>query len=428
MKFKLRFPLSVGLVAFLAIPGVLSAHGGQPSARYTVTDLGTLGGDYSFAYSVNSSDVVLGGAATPNQTDFFSQTAFLWAGGQPINLRTLGGSDCPDCSSEGAAASANGQAVILSEAAGTDPNGEDFCGFGTHHPCLAAVWNSGSLTPLPTLAGGNNSQAYWVNNQGDIIGFSETGVFDSSCELPFQVLRFEAVVWTGGGTMQRLHPYNGDTVSFGFGINDHGQAVGVSGLCSNTSIPPNYQPAGTHAVLWQQNGSVLNLGSLAPDALSNVATSINNLSYVVGTSALSDGTVHAFLWTPKTGKPQDLGTFPSGSVVTVTPCCHTINDRGEIVGFSIDATGNMRALLWQSGGPIDLNSLLPADSPWYLLDALSINDAGQIAGFGINGNGELHAYLATPIGNTVAPLARGATKARVLPRNMRLTLQRRIHF
>ena len=82
--------------------------------------------------------------------------------------------------------------------------------------------------------------------------------------------------------------------------------------------------------------------------------------------------------------------------MTLPPCCHTINNKGEVVGYSIDGTnGNMRAVLWQNNGPIDLNTFIPPGSPWYLQAASSINDAGQIVGWGtINGN--IHAFLATP--------------------------------
>ncbi|MGA7927921.1 MAG: hypothetical protein WCA20_18275 [Candidatus Sulfotelmatobacter sp.] len=80
----------------------------------------------------------------------------------------------------------------------------------------------------------------------------------------------------------------------------------------------------------------------------------------------------------------------------MAPCCHTINDKGEVAGFAIDGTtGNVRAIVWLNRTPIDLNTLIPKDSPWYLLQALSLNDAGQIVGFGtIDGN--IHAFLATP--------------------------------
>jgi probable HAF family extracellular repeat protein len=423
MKAKLRLAPSVLLIVFLMLPGISAAQRRHQSAHYTVTDLGTLGGDYSFAYGLNNVGVVAGGAATNSQTDFFSQTGFVWYRGQIINIGTLGGADCPDCSSEAGGPNAAGLSPVLSETATFDANGEDFCGFGTKRQCLAAVWKNGNLRALPTIAGGNNSQAYWANNQGEIVGFSETDVFDATCSYPSQVLRYEGVVWGPNGIKRELRPYANDTVSFGFGINDQGQAIGVSGLCSNVSFPPNYPPAGPHAVLWQKDGSVVNLGGL--DTLSNVAASINNRGDVVGTSEMSDGTIHSFLWTPKTGTPQDLGTYPSDSFVTVTGCCHTINDKGEIVGFSINSDG-MRALVWQSGTPVDLNSLLPEDSSWYLLSAASINDVGQIVGWGINENGDLHAYLATPITTSAAPQARGKTQPPPLSEQVREFVRRRL--
>lgn len=70
----------------------------------------------------------------------------------------------------------------------------------------------------------------------------------------------------------------------------------------------------------------------------------------------------------------DPGTFP-GAVATVAPCCHTINDRGQVVGFWFDAMGNVRAFLWQDSVLTDLNDLIPEGSPWQLLFAEAINDA-----------------------------------------------------
>jgi len=181
MKFRF-FRISIGVLAQLALLATAGAQ--SPKARYSVRDLGTLGGSYSFAYAINSSGAVVGGAATENQTDFFSQTAFLSYGGQPINLGTLGGSACPGCSSEGAAASANGTVALLSETAKSDADGEDFCGFGTNRQCLAAVWKNGILSALPTLPGGSNSQAYFVNSQGEIIGFRKMACTTQHVAIP----------------------------------------------------------------------------------------------------------------------------------------------------------------------------------------------------------------------------------------------------
>jgi probable HAF family extracellular repeat protein len=321
------------ILALVAAGGVFAIMPiGQSPPRYSVNDLGTLGGVYSYAYGVDNAGRVAGGSATSTQTGGVAQTAFLWDRGHLIDLGTLGGPTCSDCNSAAGGPNASGEAALISETSGLDPNGEDFCGFGTRRQCLAAVWTHGTLKPLPTLPGGHNAQAYWVNNRGEVVGFSENGRHDSTCIVPSQKFRFEAVKCGREGEIQRLPPLAGDTVTFGFGINEAGQAVGVSGLCSNTSLPPNGPPGGPHAVLWGKDGSVTDLGTLPGGIGNNVASSINDRGEVVGTALLSDGTVHAFLWTRHRGM-RDLG-LPANDFVSVAPCCHTINNRGEVVGFS----------------------------------------------------------------------------------------------
>src|SRR5271170_5947778 len=66
----------------------------QPAPRYTVTDLGTLGGTYSYGYGINSAGWVAGGSALKFQTDGLGQVAFIWYGAGPlISLGTLGGAN-----------------------------------------------------------------------------------------------------------------------------------------------------------------------------------------------------------------------------------------------------------------------------------------------------------------------------------------------
>jgi len=214
---------------------------------------------------------------------------------------------------------------------------------------------------------------------------AENGIFDSTCTVPSQVMRYEAALWKPNGYVRELDPLLGDTVSFAFGMNNEGQVVGVSGLCSNVSLPPT-APRGPHAVLWEGDGRVIDLGSLPGGVMNNVAGSINNRGEVAGTSAPSDGSVHSFVWTRKSGM-KDIGSLPD-AVVTVTPCCGSINDSGEAVGFSVDGTtGNLRAFVWRNGEITDLNSLIPADSPLYLLMANIVNSRGEIVGLGLTSTG-----------------------------------------
>jgi len=388
----------------------------QPQPRYNVFDLGTMGGNNAGGFGINDAGWVAG---CSNLVANGPQVAFLWYGYSPVrpypllNLGTLGGP--VSC---GNVPNAFGDVAIFSSTSKKDPNGEGFCGngFNLGLQCLAAVWKSGSLTALPTLEGGNNAQAYGINNRGQVAGFSENGVMDPTCapSTPHQVFRFEPTVWDPNGEIRELSPLEGDTVGFAWGINQKGQAVGSSGLCSNTSLPPQ-NPAGAHAVMWDSDGSAIDLGNLGGPSnagVYNVATSINNRGEVVGFAQLPDGTQDGFLWTKDTGM-QDLGGFP-GAIATGAPCCNTINDSGQVVGFSLDANFNSRAIIWQDKTPVDLNTLIPADSPWYLQTAESINNAGKIAGQALlksacdggaagmawlNNQGacpEVHAFVATP--------------------------------
>jgi probable HAF family extracellular repeat protein len=432
MKSGLLLYLSLGLPILPMPAGVAAQAQGPKPASYTMTDLGTLpGGSFSQA-TLNSNNGLITGLSTVADG---SQHAVVWAGGQimDISSRGLGGPN-----SYALGITPGGIAAGTAESSGSDPYNENFCLFSTGVECLPITWQSGTgMTSLP-LPGGNNGQAGPVNNRGQIVGIAETGTVDRDCPGTVaangtgpQVLDFVPVVWDPGASQPRVLKLPGaDTVGAALWINNNGQVVGTTGTCRNSYPPPIC--AGPHAVLWDRDGSVHDLGSLggtanpAVEGVGNMAFAINDRDQIAGASALpGNQTVHAFLWSPRTGM-QDLGTLQGD----VWSAGLAINDTGEVVGASIDgpvATGNSRAVIWHNGQPTDLNAVVPAGTTLYALVAFGINNAGQIVGFGLDLNTfEIHGFIATPIAGNGGPAARGATNRISLPEEARKSLLRRL--
>ena len=385
---RLRVAL-VSSFSMLILLGV-SAQAQNPTARYVIRDLGALpGGGFSQPGQVNEAGVVAGLSTASDGV----QHAVLWVGDQIIDLNSSG-----DHGLNAGAFGINalGRVSLQTETSAYDPNGEDFCAYGTHRVCTAAVWQGDRIIVLPTL-GGNNSTVGNVNNRGQIPGDAESAIADPSCasRVPSQKLRYQAVVWEPGRHRVRALPLPGrDTVSLALWMNDRGQVVGTSGNCSNTNPPPI--AGGQHSVLWETDGSPVDLGNLG-SSVENAALAINNPGQVVGASSLrNDSTpfngTHAFVWTRQHGM-KDLGTL-AGDVASGAV---SINDAGEIVGISIDAEGNPRAVYWHRGRPVDLNTQVASGSNLYLLWAADVNNRGEIAGWGIDtSTQEIHTYLAVP--------------------------------
>ena len=421
-------------LAFCAGTGWAQEQKSKP-ARYTVTDLGPSATVFSEASDVTNNGLASGVATLPDGT----QHAVLWYKGLITDIATpgLGGPN-----SEAPGINERGQAAGLAEISTLDPNKEDFCGYGDHLICLPFLWQNGVMTSLPTLRGGNNGEAGQINNRGEVAGNTENDTPDATCTglgTP-QVLQEKPVIWKNG-EVRELPTYPGewthptDPDGWAFGINDNGQVAGTSGVCSTLNPYTLVYVLSYHALLWEKDGTVHDLGNLGGRGLAgpgNLALELNNQGQVIGSSNLNDTTFHAFLWPdPMTGKMQDLGTLPGD----VNSGALSINDRGDVVGVSFDASSNMRAFLRQNGVMTDLNTLIPADPPLYLLFAHGINSRGEIVGFGVQKSSpyEVHAFLATPVrgefsDESISPAAQGVTTPMVLPEDVRKLLQQRPPF
>ena len=245
-----------------------------------IRDLGTLpGGDYSSAFAINDSGVVVGTSNTSTSTH-----AFSWTIAQGLqDLGTLPGTNAS------AALAINNPGQIVGSS-------------GVH----AALWSGGNIQDLGTL-GGATSEAHGINNLGAIVGVSDTSSGP------------HAFLWQNGA-MQDLGVLSGDTSSRADHINDSGTVVGAS-----------EGSGGVRAFVWT---SAAGMQSLGADGVYSEAFDTNNAGQVVGEFASSLG-ARAFLWTSQAGL-IDLNTKVTnlpGDVVLIG--AFSINDKGQIVAFGL---------------------------------------------------------------------------------------------
>ncbi len=357
-------------------------------ARYKVQDLGVqrpddLGmamGLNNYGWTLNM-EQLLDPFSVSLAAHLVSGTDSISIGELKLPLGTLGG---PNSSINWNGINDRGEAVGMSETSVPDPNGEDICGFGTHLTCLPFLWQNGFMSALPAV-GGNNGQASAINNRGQVAGYAENGVVDSTCPPGITNNRIDLPVVWDKGKAQALPTIVGDPDGVAFGINNQGQAVGYSGTCT----------AANSGVVWE-NGTATALPDLGDPGA--IAYAINGRGQIVGQAVNSDGTPLAALWENNT--VTSLGGLLPGDVATFAT---SINNRGQVVGSSFNSENSWsRGLIWRNGVTIDLNTLFPASSHLFVISASNINESGQIAGMAVEMAGPhagniVHAFLATPV-------------------------------
>ncbi len=360
---RTRFPL-LGLV--IAASVALSGTSALAEARYSLSNLDTLGGNASFALGLNERGEVVGTSRTTSASR--RQLAFRWRDGLMTNLGSLPGSTFSRAFEINARGSAVGEAFTPSP-----------------ERSRAVLWENGRIRDLGALPGASSAVANDINARGQVAGTSGGRAF----------------LWTRGG-MRDLGSLGHDpaATSRGNALNDRGQVVGTA----QTDTLSPFGSRVSHAFVWER-GTMTDLGSPVADRYST-ALAISRDGDVAGeanvatVSGCCNDTYHAVLWSD--GAIVDLHAWLPAELATVRHSRATdVNSDGGIVGhvsgFFGFPTIDGRAVLWHDGHAHDLNDFLPPDSGWVLRSAEGINERGQIVGYGTF-QGHTRAFLLNPGG------------------------------
>jgi probable HAF family extracellular repeat protein len=303
------------------------------AAPYSVTAVAAAP---SSAYDINKANQVVGAMGSPSH-------AFLYSSRRTIDLGTLGGGSS-------IAYAINDNGVV---AGGADTAS------GVHH---AFTWTSGAMKDLGTTGSWSASEGHAINLKGYVVGdLWNPGISNSA-----------GFLWNGA-TMTQLPNLGGPWMEFALAINRSGMVVG------SASTANGWMHAFSYAA---STGVVTDLGTLPGDPQST-AYGINDAGVAVGTSD-NGGSHRPVMWS--NGQITALPPLVAGAASEADD----VNYAGVIVG-----TSNGRAVLWNNGVVVDLNTQIPSNSGWTLTQASAINNSGYIVGIGFH-NGAQQAFMLSP--------------------------------
>lgn len=307
---------------------------------------------------------------------------------------------------------------------------------------------------LPALGGSLTvtTGAHDISENGWVAGYSGGGTGQ-------RAVRWQASV-NGAGTPLNLGVLPSATSSIGYGVDDHGHAVGSSGGRAFAWIPPLYTglyaiplPPGAPTVARcvaaysinqdeQVVGRYARVGTAPPhwafrwapgqntaifgsperhDSIGSTAFAINELGQFVGQAERwpwgdQMNVAQAYAWPG----PGFLGAFPGpdgdrgwsaafglnddpvdldvvgesegnafhwtsalGMAPVAAGVAKDINNGDDIVGYTPGTPNSYAWVRYSSSSTVyNLNTLIPANSGWTLLEAHAINDLGWIVGIG----------------------------------------------
>jgi probable HAF family extracellular repeat protein len=229
---------------------------------------------------------------------------------------------------------------------------------------IPMLWKKGQAYDLQPLPGQQYGEVYDINNAGQMVGESLNGNFITPTTM-------RATLFSLDGNPVDLGTLGGAKASAA-GINEDGDIVGFSDLASGQSHAFLYKDGVMHdlgtlggtisnANAINNNGEIAGRSTLANGAIrgflykdgvmhdlgtlggaASVAFDINDKGEIVGFSRISNGQARAFLY--KDGMMHDLGALGGTDSRAIS-----INNKGEIIGHYTKPDGSVHGFIYREG-------------------------------------------------------------------------------
>jgi probable HAF family extracellular repeat protein len=311
--------VTASALVLAASPAAVSA--GPTAAGYRLVDLGTLGGDSSYATAMNDRGAVVGRSQVADGT----YHGFLWRNGAMADLGRLSPIDVNNRGqivgtlddADGAYLWTRGTLVALATPGGSftypvaiiDRGQVVGMGSTADESDVPFLWSNGRLRRLPL-----NSVSD-INNRGQVAG----GRLPDSGGYHACVWRAGRITDLGAGPFDRSNTYR---------INDRGWVIGW------IFSAEQYE----RGALWR-NGTMTDVGTLGGN-LTHL-TAINDRGEILAMSQVPDGNVHPALW--RRGVLTDLTTAGIGADTDLAD----LNNRGEIAASIRPQWGIAHAVVYR---------------------------------------------------------------------------------
>jgi len=395
------------------------------ASPYDLIDLGTLGGDDNFAFSINNLNEVTGNSSgaiiadeliteenpatncqnsvgTIKKREFCSH-GYLYTSNTLFDLGDLADNQDGDFRTFGY--SINDNTIVVGHATEIFDDGDPDTTDSTKHEVAVISTSGGAFTKLPFPAESlllsttvlPQQRALDINSNNLIVGYSLIKVTNPDNDEESE--QYRAYIFDLSTMTFNILPVFSNEVlrtSAARAINNLGQVVGYATSEDEGNV--------NHAFLWDPltPDTSIDLGTLGGP--SSGAYDVNDLGIIVGVTETSDDFFAnerlAFIYDASLSTPMILIPEFSDHEDFDQSKAYAINNSNQIVGTAQITSGfNSRNTAFRydydTDNLVNLNDMVDCSLNWELLSARDINDNGAIVGTGTV-DGEVHSFLLIP--------------------------------